>query len=167
MGNKKLLAVILLSLCLCFMVSGMGYGEINKLAKGREYSHIDFLLLNARVSYIMNNPDSFLWVFFSYDPEGAIGEFIELPDGVDTKDKILVYIRDQRGTLPYEDIFSNWDDLGEEALFNVFKVVLENIYSYIDLVAEDMNNDVVAIFNDKESISLGYFYHGEYHLWKE
>lgn len=162
MRARGLLAAFVLGVGLC-LVSGVGYGEINELAKRRPYSHINFCLLDARVNYMMNNEENFLSVMFSYDPEGVLGKIIELPEGVDTRDKIFVNIRDQRGTLPYEDIFSH--DLGEAALFTVFKTVLENVYSYISLVATDMDNDVVAIFYDKESIRLGYFYQGEYHLW--
>ena len=75
MKNKKLLAIILLSLSFCF-VSGVGYGEI----KNKEFlletkaEKLEFELLVARVSYIMMWKDSFLRVSYYYDETGSHAE---------------------------------------------------------------------------------------------
>jgi len=45
-----------------------------------------------------------------------------------------------------------------------FKKNLEVIYSFIRVIATDMDTDVVALFLSKEEIPLGYFYQGEYYL---
>jgi len=53
------------------------------------------------------------------------------------------------------------------ALRDEFKRQLKVIYSFISLVATDMDADIVAQFLSREAIPLGYFYQGEYHLWEE
>jgi len=48
-----------------------------------------------------------------------------------------------------------------------FKRELKVIYSFIDHVATDMDAHVVARFDSKGQIALGYFYQGKYHIWGE
>jgi len=163
MKNKKLLAIILLSLSFCF-VSGAGYGEIEVNVIELKVPHIDFYLLEARVEYMMRNPINFLYVKFRYDRNGSYGELF--PERLDTKGKIYVEIRDNRG------LFSGRSGT---VLLELFKWYLDLIYGFIgqlplsieyDLYGP-MDNDVVAKFYSKGDIPLGYFYQGEYHLWEE
>ena len=158
MEKKRFLAAILLAVVFCFVVSGMGYGEIEELVKGGEYSPIAFYLLNAKVNYMMYNPNTFLNVAFAYDYWGSWAEFF--PQGIYTEQKICVMIIDNR---------ARFSDKSGTVLLEQFKQSLEVIYSFIEPLATDMNADVVAKFlsEDKEGGELGYFYQGEYHLWNE
>ncbi len=145
MRKKRLLSAILLGVILCFVVSGMGYGEI----KNKEYlletkaTKMEVQLLNARIDYIMHNPTSYLKVIFFY--------------GVETG-AILVFIYDNRDRFSYKQGI---------ALLDTFKRELEVIYSFIDHIATNMNTDIIATFESRERIILGSFYQGEYHLWEE
>jgi len=171
MGGKKLLAAFLLSVGLCFMPA-LGHGEVllgpkitvgegliyekNPLWPEVKVMYTNIILLHARVNYIMKNPTNFLQVDFYYDPDGRF-EY-DFPEGVNTKGKIYVTIYDNRNAF-----------IGEltVALLEQFKVALEVLYTYISIVATDMNTDIVAKFYSKGEIPLGYFYQGEYHLWGE
>jgi len=93
---------------------------------------------------------------FYYDPDGRFEH--DFPEGVNTKGKIYVIIYDSRNVFI--------DEL-TVALLEQFKLALEIPYSYISMVATNMNTDIVAKFYSKEGIPLGYFYQGEYHLWGE
>ena len=157
MRGKKLLAALLLGVGLCF-VPALGYGEVSGWSYETPVTYIEIELLNARITYIMTNPTSFLVVGFSYDPTGLHGRIAGLPESVDTKGKISVVVGDNRG------IFS---DKSRKALLDSFKRELEIIYSYIQLVATDMDADIVARFYSREEIPLGYFYQGEYYLWEK
>jgi len=148
--NKKLLAILLLSMSFCFM-SGVGYGEIKY-----EGIYMVIRLLEARVDYIMHNPNSFLEVRFYNDRDGAFTN--SFPKGVDTKGKVYVWVTDNRDQFSYKS---------EIALLDTFKRSLEVIYSFISLLVTNMNTDVVAKLESKERIPLAYFYQGEYHLWEE
>jgi len=160
MRGKKLLAALLLGVGLC-SVPGLAHSEISELLKGKAYSHIKFCLLDARITYMMNNPDRFLNVYFVPDEVGAFGKLVGLPEAVDTKNKVCIYIKNNREI----DLFS--PDWGESGLFFSFEVVLKNIYSYISLVATNMDDDIVAVFHSKTGVKVGYFFEGEYHLWEE
>jgi hypothetical protein len=167
MRGRGLLAALLLGAGLCF-VPGLGYGEEKELPfeivivdlnylRGEKASELDLRLLQARVEYMMTNPTSFLNVSFYDDPNGRFKE--NFPEGIDTKDKILVWVRDNRGVFRYKSRI---------ALLELFKRHLETIYTFIDTrAAWDMNADIVAKFYSREGIPLGYFYQGEYHLWEK
>lgn len=154
MKNKKLLAIILLSLSFCF-VSGAGYGEIEEWKIESKVPYIEWLLLKASLRYVMSNPTNFLFVEFTYSPDKVVGG---LPEGVDIKGKIWARVIDTRGIFSYKSGI---------ALREHFKKELETLYSYIDDIATDMDTDIVAIFVSKGDLALGYFYQGEYHVWEE
>jgi len=153
MKNKKLLAIILLSLSFCF-VSGLGYGEVRGWPDKEKTPLMFAVLLDARVNYIMYNPSTFLNVFIDYDSDGETYQQL-FPEGTDTKGKICLSIIDNR------NIFTDKSRVG---LLDSFKKNLEVIYSFIRVIATDMDTDVVALFLSKEEIPLGYFYQGEYYL---
>lgn len=155
MKNKKLLAIILLSLSLCF-VSGAGYGEIQEWINEVEISTMDFILLKEHVRYIMQNPTSFLNIDVFYDPDKRFGWWF--PDYVDTEKKICIRVQDSR------DVFSS--KVGE-TLLDEFKKQLELVYWSLKVWATNMDTDIVAIFHDNKMSVLGYFSEGEYHLWDE
>ncbi len=157
MRKKRFLAAILLGVVLCF-VSGAGYGEIRAELMGHP-TRLDFLLLQSQFIYVMALPDHFLSILLSYDPDGKLKKDKKLPEGVDTKDKIVASIVDSK----YRFRTTGVD------LLRLFRRELEFIYKYgaMIAIAPDMNTDIVAIFYSYKSIPLGYFYQGEYHLWEE
>jgi len=155
MKGKRLLATLLLGAGLCF-VPALGYGEVKEWMIEEKARYIDIVLLEASVRHIMGNPTNFLYAMFNYSPVQVHGGF---PKGVDVTGKIWVRITDSRGVF-----FYNKSGI---ALRDQFKRVLEDIYTYIDHVATDMDADIVAIFISKEDIALAYFYQGEYHLEKK
>ncbi len=167
MKNKKLLAIILLSLSLCF-VSGVGYGEVDKHKELRdlllEYKapQMETFFLNTRIKYIMENPFDFLDVYFAYDQWGTWpwGDLYhgKLPRSVDTKDKLIVVIRDNRGEFSYKST---------KALLELFKKHLKAATWFTGAAFPNMDTDIVAEFYSRDDIFLGYFYQGEYHLWEE
>ncbi|NQS90591.1 hypothetical protein HQ584_12475 [Patescibacteria group bacterium] len=187
MRKKRFLAAILLGVSFCF-VSGVGYGEViippkpSRIVgellvlkmlyedeplwpyieeiRGEMLEEIGLLklynnLLTARINYMMSNPTTFTSVYIYYDSIGWIEEFFE---DVNTKGKIYVVIRD------FREYFS---DRSGVALKEAFKIYLDVIYSFIENLATDMDNDIVALFISEGGIRLGYFYQGEYHLWEE
>jgi len=157
MKNKKLLAIVLLSLSFCF-VSGAGYGEVKKwLYESLKTSRMESYLLEARIDYIMLNPTIFLKVDFDYDSEGGLLKDM-LPKLITTKGKIIITVKDIRG------LFSDKSGI---ALLDTFKRYLEVLYSFVQHIATDMNDDIVALFYTREEIPLGYFYQGKYHLWED
>ncbi len=160
MKNKKLLAIILLSLSFCF-VSGVGYGEVEGWMFYEQGSLMEHHLLNAKVNYIMSNPDSFQQVEFSYDPFGGWGDIAGLPENVNTEGKIVIVFIDRRGLFPEKN--------SDENIFLLvhLQVALETIYSFLDVIATDMDNDIVATFHRKGGAFVGYFSEGEYHLWED
>ena len=155
MRKKRFLVAILLGVVLCFMVSGVGYGEIEEWKIESKVPYITWLLLRASVKYVMSNPTNFLYVMFTYSPVEVRGG---VPEGVDTEGKIWAQVIDTRGMFSYKSGI---------ALREQFKKELEILYSYIDDIATDMDTDIVAIFVSKGDFPLGYFYQGEYHLWEE
>ena len=165
MKNKKLLVIILLSLSFCF-VSRVGYGEVKQLEYDYQAktSYMDsilymrFVLLEARLNYMMSNSPDFLYVSFHYDPDGVIGKTGGFPERVDTEGKVFITVIDTK------DEFS---DKSGVVLRKQFEMILEPIYLFIQGVATDMDNDVVAKFHSEDETPLGYFYQGEYHLWGE
>ncbi len=156
MRKKRLLAIVLLSLSFCF-VSGVGYGEIEEfLLEITTRRVLETYLIDARVSYIMASPDSFLRVSYSYDPLGNWAK--NFPAGVSTRGKIYVAVIDSR------DVFlgKTGETLLRE-LQNQGWYVCYNIRSFVS----DAENDIVIRFMDGWGEPLGYFYQGEYHLWDE
>ncbi|MBA7710323.1 hypothetical protein ES703_119263 [subsurface metagenome] len=180
MRVKRLLAAFLLGVGLCF-VPVLGYGEVileTRITVGEFLVYKDeplwgkveaidteigllkmyIILLEAKVSYVMHNPTRFSIVEFHYDPDGRYKRAMEFPENVDTKGKIFVGVGDTRGVFSYKSGI---------ALLDEFKRRLEIIYSFIDLVATDMDTDIVAKFHSREGIPLGYFYQGKYYLWEK
>lgn len=155
---------------LCF-VPVLGYGEdkTNGLQKlldlhreilESKVSYVDLRLLEAKVNYMMSNPNHFLSVNLHYDRDGAIGKIGKefFPAGTDTKYKIFVYVRDTR---------EQFSDKPEADLLVLFEAHLRVIYSQLVTVAYPMDTEIIAEFRSEEDIPLAYFYQGEYHLWRE
>lgn len=157
MRGKKLLAIFLLSVGL-FFVPTLGYGKIEPWLYQEKASLIRIYLLDAKIEYIMHNPTTFTFVDFAYDEAGLLRIIERLPEGIDTKGKIIVLIGDTRDRFSYKTGI---------ALLDEFKRILKVIYSFIDDVATDMDTDIVAKFVTKHGIPLGYFYQGEYYLWEK
>ena len=167
MRNKKLLATFLLGVGLCFMPV-LGYGTVHEWMDDSKVSTLEFILLEAKVDYIMQNPTNFLIVRFIYDSRGTFGKLAEsgkntgvfkLPKGADTKGKILVMVYDSRGVFSHKS---------QTALLDQFKKELDLIYVHLFVISSDMDTDIVASFwgqGGRRGIPLGYFYQGEYHLW--
>jgi len=148
MRSKKLLATILLGIGFC-LVSIPGYGEVKK------YQNITTFFLRARINYIMTNPTSFLDVDFDYDPDGRYKKLF--PEGINTKDKIYIEVRDNRGVFSYKS--------GATKYFaNLLKKQLEAAYSFISILATDMDNDIVARFYNVKNVLIGSFYQGKYYF---
>jgi len=187
MKGKGLLAAFLLGVGLCF-APATGRGEIRawleeslvssmesdfkrnfpeeplqtvfKYTRMGHPTRLDFQLLQSQILYIMACPNGFLAVQLCYDPDGKLGKDIGLPEGIDTKGKIVASIVDTR------DIFSYKSGI---ALLDQFKRELESLYGWglVKTIATDMDNDIVAKFYSREVIPLGYFYQGKYHLWEK
>ncbi len=183
MKGKKLLVAFLLGAGLCF-VPVLGYGEVIIPGHGTQLGDLFFggvkdeilwpyvegtcedvrllrlenALLNARIQYIMRNPTNFLTVDCYYDSNGRFSyPNIFFPEGVETKGKIVIFITDNRGEFYLSGV----------ALLDVLSANLKVIYSFLSPVATNMDTDIVAVFDSKGGIPLGYFYQGEYHLWGE
>lgn len=129
--------------------------------RGEMLEEISFLklynvLFAARIDYMMTNPNSFLNVNLSYDKHGVFKS--SFPESVDTENKIIVMIVDNR------NIFS---DKSEIALLDEFKRKLEVVYSYVSYIATNLDTDIAAILWSREGIPLAYFYQGECHLWQK
>ena len=157
MKKKLLLAGILLGAVLCFMVSGVGYTEVQEWMDKEEVSLMDIRLLEARIDYIMQRPNDFMDVVFYYDSTGIFGRELFAGD-IDTKGKIMVQVEDIR------DFF-----IDEPGLLIIgFALELNAIYiqSTLGSVATDRDSDIVAVFY-REGKELGYFNQGEYYLWNE
>ena len=190
MKSKKLLAIFLLGIGLCFMPllrNGM-IGQCEERSKAYlspEEVHsllVNTGLLKARIDYIMRNPTDFLNVDFYYDQEGMFTKEGLFPEGVDTEGKIVVIVADNRG------VFSNKSGT---VLLNEFKEQLETILhssAILEIMVPipeimkrelrgEMDTNIVARFCTKweisppsplpEEVCLGYFYQGEYHLWEK
>jgi len=158
MRGRKLLVAFLLGVGLCFMPV-FGYGEVKHIWNEAKATLMEFVLLEARVDYMMRNPDVFLDVFFRYDSTGGFAR--EFPANVNTKGKIFIGVQDnKRGGFSY---------ISGTALLGLFKADLELLYAFIKVkgVVTDMDADIAAKFYSREGIPLGYFYQGEYHLWEK
>ena len=68
---------------------------------GAKATLMDLNLSEARINYMMRNPNSFLYVEFYYDADGKFGKL--LPEtNIDTKGKIYVAVYDNRGVFSYK-----------------------------------------------------------------
>lgn len=143
---KTLLAVFLLGVGLCF-VSILGCAEV------KEYENIDAIFEQARINYMMANPNSYLYINFYYDSDGWYEQFF--PEGIKTKSKIIIEIIDTRGIFPFKRGADRYK------LQNHLRV----IYSFISILTIDMNTDIVAGFYDRRNRLKAYFYEGKYFLW--
>lgn len=166
MRGKKLLAAFLLGVGLCF-VPVLGHGEVKEWVFEVKASRMEFLFLDAKVNYMMHNPTSFLEIDFLYGIDASLPTAMELPKHVDAKRKILIMVQDNRGAFAYRS---------PATLLDQFRKILEAIYPFVEHLATEMNNDIVATFYTREEIPshyfsqgelLGYFYRGEYHLWEK
>ena len=157
MSGKRLIAAFLLGVGLCFIPIS-GYGEVKHSWDEIKVSAMDYALLYRMVLIIMVNPTKFGDVRFYYDRDESYGKKLKFPAGVDTKGKILVLVTDSRDRM-----FSK----SGTALLGQFKQVLNNLYTYTEDIATDMDLDIVAKFYSKGDIPLGYFYQGKYHLWEK
>lgn len=186
MRVKQLLAAFLLGVGLCF-VPALGYGKVRQWREtdinfymdkypeeprrglyewqmaNNEQWQLELCLLTARVDYMMRNPTVFENVRFFYDPDGR--SKTEFPEGVETEDKILVWILDNR---------EMYKTLSGVDLLNLFRAQLEVMYQFLFTeIAGRMNipislkTDIVGKFHSGGGIPLGYFYEGECHLWGE
>lgn len=63
------MAVFLLGVGLCFLTV-LGHGKVDKRLYKEKASAMHFSLLDARATYIMHNPTSFLKVFIGHDSDG-------------------------------------------------------------------------------------------------
>ncbi len=185
MRVKQVIAAFLLGVGLS-SVSALGYGEIRQWREtdinfymdkypdeprralyewqmaNNEQWQLELCLLTARVDYIMRNPAVFENVRFFYDPDGRYKT--EFPEGVQTEDKILVWVLDNR---------EMYKTLSGVALLDLFKVQLEVMYQFLFTetvgrmnIPISLKTDIVAKFYSGEGIPLGYFYQGEYYLWE-
>jgi len=135
----------------------LGYGEVKQWKYKSKSSVMDLDLLQARVDYIMSCPNVFLDVGLYYDPVGALASE-QFPQNVDTKGKIIIFIRDNRAVFSHES---------RKELLLSFMIELARIYSFIRLTATNQDSDIVARFDSESGHPLGYFYQGEYHLQEE
>lgn len=159
MRTKVLLIALLLVVGFC-LAPVVGHGEVKDwLYCEEKATYMEYRLLNARVDYMMRNPNTFLAVGFEYDPDGSLRrEYFPERTGVDTRGKILI------GIIDNGDVFS---DKSGTALLDQFYRELMIIYSFLTYVSSEMSTDIVAKFWSKDEIPLGYFYQGEYYLWEE
>ncbi len=159
MRKKRFLAAILLGAVLCFMVSGVGYGEIlGSMTWEREVTFWEIQFLEARINYMMKNPTSYLNLDFGFDMSSDFLRTLGLPIHVKTEDKISVIIGDTR------DVFSHKS--GKD-LLDEFERILKTLHLSSMIWVTDIENDIFAIFFNIDGNPIGYFYQGEYHLWDE
>jgi len=169
MRAKRAVVAFLLAAGLCLM-SGVGHGTIRpelvvgKIVAWKDFkvSLLDYLLLEAKLDYMMRNFENFENIYLEYDMDGSVGRFYGFPETMDTTNKIVIVIEDIRDY--YSPFFLSLVDL---SIVEGLEKQLKIIYLYIKDLASDMDNDVVARVSSKEGIKLAYFYQGEYHLWGE
>ena len=162
MKKKRFLAAILLGVILCFVVSGVGFGEEFTVEEGRKIVYkqkatdLDLYLLASSVNYIMENPNDFLDITCSYTTlditsvERVRYNDLNLPEDFVIKDKLFIEIRDHRGVSSGKTSF----DLLEPFIIHLLRFfngsILGAFFSY--------PSDIVAIFYSEEGNVLGYFY---------
>jgi len=165
MRARGLITAFLLGVGLSF-VPGLGQGEIKSPRHLGKISSMDWRLLQATVNYMQENPTNFLRVHICYDEDGSWEESF-FPKHIDTRGKVCLLVGDNIFRGDDERLFCGKSGTD---LLNEFKRQLENIYSFIEDYATEMNTDIAAYFYTRErkpslGIPLGYFYQGEYHLW--
>ena len=100
--------------------------------------------------------EKYVWVFMWYDEDGGLS----IRENVDTTGKVIIYVTDEKG------YYSRYARPSLNSfLLKAFEERLDEIYGYINNLATDMDNDVVAFLCTVDRIPLAYFYEGEYHLW--
>ena len=185
MKKKRFLAAILLGMVLCFVVSGVGYGEIYIPGEPRTIGDLfadsweESKYANELLWPLIRRMREGIWLLkLEYALLNASISYImtnlttfttvyfyydssgwseeNFPEGVNTKGKIYVLFGDLRG------YFSGRSGV---ALREALKIQLDAIYSFIKKIATNMDDDIVALFVSKGGIPLGYFSEGEYYLW--
>ena len=190
MKNKKLLAIILLSLSFCF-VSGAGYGEEIPPEVLGEFSDRNIKMLEevkkkgAEPSKLREQIDKL--------KEGGV-DIIKM-----TETQLLQGTLDYIMWNPHDFLFIQWEwdwiglfhvihelpeyligktegklvirvfdsrnvfaDISDVALLEQFKKELKRIYNHAPHRFSEMDRDVVALLYDYEGTPLSYFYGGEY-----
>ncbi len=145
MKNKKLLAIILLSLSFCF-VSGAGYGEeelqrqpgINELFRQPSFERFSFLVIPTEGAVIM------FWTFLDMYPDAEIPEefALILPSEINNIDKI----KESRGVRRLGSDFGIWSDF-------IVSLLLTMAYQQ-DYEIEDVTSSYVVLkkFVDEEEL---------------
>jgi len=156
MRVKGLLAAFLLGAGLCF-VPVLGYGKVEPPV---DVHDMDIKLLKAQIDYIMENPTTFLNVSCSYNHLVSWVDLFLPEKDIDTAGKIFVIVTDNRGVFSGK----SWYPLLDE-----FQIQLEAVYSCLEvriLGPLDLHTDIVAAFYSEKKVLLGYYYQGEYRIWK-
>ena len=127
-----------------------------------EISRLDWSFLNIMVSLIMQNPE-LPGVSISYDKIGIHGEQMERYVSLQTRRKIVIYIRDTRGF--YASIATKSELL--EYLNGLWASLTINLFG----ITNNFDNDVVIYIIPREGLEkgslLGYFYQGKFVILKD
>ena len=127
-----------------------------------EISRLDWSFLNIMVGIIMQNPE-FPGVSISYDKIGIHGEQMEKYVSLQTRRKIVIYIRDTRGF--YASITTKSELL--EYLNGLWANLTINLFG----ITNNFDNDVVIYIIPREGLEkgslLGYFYQGKFVILKD
>lgn len=127
-----------------------------------EISRLDWSFLNIMVSLIMQNPE-LPGVSISYDKIGIHGEQMEKYVSLQTRRKIVIYIRDTRGF--YASIATKSELL--EYLNGLWASLTINLFG----ITNNFDNDVVIYIIPREGLEkgslLGYFYQGKFVILKD
>lgn len=128
----------------------------------KEVSRLDWRFLNMKVDLIMHNPE-LPGVSISYDKIGFHGEQMEKYVSLQTRGKIVVYIRDTRGF--YASIATKSELL--EYLNGMWATLEINLFG----ITNNFDNDVVIYIIPREGLEkgslLGYFYQGKFVILKD
>ena len=127
-----------------------------------EISRLDWTFLNLRVDLMMSTPE-FPGVSISYDKIGFHGEQMEKYVSLQTRRKIVVYIRDTRGF--YASIATKSELLE----------YLNGFWAHLEIslfgITNNFDNDVVIYIIPREGLEkgslLGYFYQGKFVILKD
>lgn len=125
-------------------------------------SRLDWSFLNIRVDLIMANPE-LPGVNISYDKVGFHGEQMEKYVSLQTRGKIVIYIRDTREF--YASIATKSELL--EYLNGMWVSLEISLFG----ITNDFDNDVVIYIIPREGLQegglLGYFYQGKFVILKD
>lgn len=173
MMKKKNIFWGIFILCIIILIAPMqSSAKIDPLniyfnEKGELYdtriSALNLRFLEIRVGMMMDDPDNYLYVTFSYDKIGIWGEQYEDFVRLYTRRKIVVIAIDTR------ERFSSYTLKSE--FLNYFDAFTNYLKASLITVTNDFNNDVVIYLIPKERLSkgglLGYFYKGEHVVLKD